>query len=354
MASRPADRRSVPAAPARLRARRPTAPVRGRPRPGRQAPAGGDRAATRLGRPRRGRALDAARGARRGRRAALRRRAARPPGHAAARGPRDDGDELAWTFERLVRHPDAMERAASGDAAYVDAVIQETQWVRPLLTYVMRTLKAPMTVAGHEVPRGRNAGTSIHPHAPRARPVPPDPLRLPAVSASSALQARDRYGWIPVRRRRVGAASAPRSPRFEMRVGARRRCSPRRRLRRARPAPRALSAVAASRSSRARRARSPLNLASAAVERLEAVGVLLVDHVALDLQRRGQLARLLGEVVVEDRELLDLLDLRVVAVDLVEDPWSARGPSGPPPARPRRPRQPELLRQRGRAPRGRA
>src|SRR5436190_997258 len=36
------------------------------------------------------------------------------------------------------------------------------------------------------------------------------------------------------------------------------------------------------------------------VQRVEELSVLLVDHVALDLQRRGQLAGLLGEVVVED------------------------------------------------------
>src|SRR5688572_1744107 len=47
------------------------------------------------------------------------------------------------------------------------------------------------------------------------------------------------------------------------------------------------------------------------VQAVEEVLVLLVDHVALDLQRRGQLAGLLGEVVVEDRELLDLLNAGV-------------------------------------------
>ena len=43
---------------------------------------------------------------------------------------------------------------------------------------------------------------------------------------------------------------------------------------------------------------------SVARRALERVRVLLVDDVALDLQRRRQLARLLGEVVVEDEELL--------------------------------------------------
>src|SRR3954451_4174446 len=56
----------------------------------------------------------------------------------------------------------------------------------------------------------------------------------------------------------------------------------------------------------------------AAVQLVEEPGVLLVDDVALDLERRGQLARLLREVVIEDRELLDLLDLRVLGVGLVE------------------------------------
>src|SRR5437868_9569304 len=43
------------------------------------------------------------------------------------------------------------------------------------------------------------------------------------------------------------------------------------------------------------------------VQRVEQVGVLLVHDVALDLQRRRQLSRLLREVVVEDDELLHAL-----------------------------------------------
>src|SRR3954464_10569965 len=67
------------------------------------------------------------------------------------------------------------------------------------------------------------------------------------------------------------------------------------------------------RSSVARRRRS-----SARIQGVEEPGVLLVDHVALDLERRRELARLLREVVVEDAELLDLLDLGVVRVDAVD------------------------------------
>src|SRR4051794_17315461 len=54
------------------------------------------------------------------------------------------------------------------------------------------------------------------------------------------------------------------------------------------------------------------------VQRVEELRVLVVDHVALDLERRRELAGLLREVVVEDLELLDLLDLREVRVDVVE------------------------------------
>src|SRR5829696_2969258 len=63
---------------------------------------------------------------------------------------------------------------------------------------------------------------------------------------------------------------------------------------------------------------APLS-ALAGVEVVELVRVALVDDVALDLQGGRELALLLGEIVVEDREALDLLDLRVLPVGLVED-----------------------------------
>src|SRR4029079_5673658 len=54
------------------------------------------------------------------------------------------------------------------------------------------------------------------------------------------------------------------------------------------------------------------------VQTLEVVGVVGVDDVALELQRRRQLAVLEREVARQDGEPLDLLDLRVVAVGVVE------------------------------------
>jgi cytochrome P450 len=120
---------------------------------------------------------------------------------------------LAWTFERLVRHPEALARAAAGEEAYLDAVIQESQRLRPVITYVMRTLQAPMTVAGYEVPAGATLGTSITLMHRRAD-LYPDPL---AFRPERFLEAKpETYTWVPFGggvRRCLGAAFAS----FEMR-----------------------------------------------------------------------------------------------------------------------------------------
>jgi cytochrome P450 family 135 len=120
---------------------------------------------------------------------------------------------LAWTFERLVRHPEALARASTGDEAYIDAVVQESQRLRPVITYVMRTLQAPMTVGGHEVPAGATLGTSITLMHRRAD-LYPQPL---AFRPERFLEAKpETYTWVPFGggvRRCLGAAFAS----FEMR-----------------------------------------------------------------------------------------------------------------------------------------
>jgi cytochrome P450 len=70
---------------------------------------------------------------------------------------------LAWAFERLTRHPDALRRLQQelerGEDEYLDAVVNETLRVRPVIDGVWRKLTAPAIVAGHRLP----AGTLVFP-----------------------------------------------------------------------------------------------------------------------------------------------------------------------------------------------
>lgn len=70
---------------------------------------------------------------------------------------------LAWAFERLTRHPAALERLQheldAGEDEYADAVVNETLRARPVIDGVWRKLTAPAVVAGHQLP----AGTIVFP-----------------------------------------------------------------------------------------------------------------------------------------------------------------------------------------------
>jgi cytochrome P450 len=65
---------------------------------------------------------------------------------------------LAWTFERLTRNPDALARLrqelATDEEKYLEAVVNETLRVRPVIDGVWRKLTAPAIVAGHRLPTG--------------------------------------------------------------------------------------------------------------------------------------------------------------------------------------------------------
>lgn len=126
---------------------------------------------------------------------------------------------LAWTLERLVRHPDVLARlereVADGDGdAYLDAVIRETLRLRPVVPAVVRRLTAPQTFGGWALP----AGVHI---APNIWLIHRDPARYPEPEAFRPERFLDRtpgtYEWIPFGggiRRCLGASFAL----YEMRV----------------------------------------------------------------------------------------------------------------------------------------
>ena len=73
---------------------------------------------------------------------------------------------LAWTFERLLRNPEKLERAREdvrdGDGSYLDAVIKETLRVRPPVPVVVRRLREPMRLGGYDLPAGTTVAPCIH------------------------------------------------------------------------------------------------------------------------------------------------------------------------------------------------
>ncbi len=125
---------------------------------------------------------------------------------------------LAWAVERLARHPDKLDRLAAeiraGEDRYLKAVVYETLRLRPVISLVNRTLKAPMEFGGYALPAGVKVVPSIY--LMHRRPdIYPEPERfLPERFLSSPPGT---YTWIPFGggvRRCLGGAFAQ----FEMEV----------------------------------------------------------------------------------------------------------------------------------------
>ena len=125
---------------------------------------------------------------------------------------------LAWAFERLTRHPDALARATEGDDEYLDAVTQEVLRVRPVISDVVRKLKRPATIAGVDLP----AGVIV---APAICLVQRDARRFEGPFAFRPErflgEGAEPYTWIPFGggiRRCLGAAFAQMEMRVVMRT----------------------------------------------------------------------------------------------------------------------------------------
>jgi len=77
---------------------------------------------------------------------------------------------VAWAVERLVRHPQKLERLvaeidAQGDGggdAYMTAVVSETLRVRPVVPLVARALTEDLRVGGFDLPKGTRVFPSIY------------------------------------------------------------------------------------------------------------------------------------------------------------------------------------------------
>jgi cytochrome P450 len=123
---------------------------------------------------------------------------------------------LAWAVERLCRHPEKLQRLTdevrTGESGYLEAVVQETLRLRPVISIVLRRLVEPMEIGGRLLPAGASIVPSIYLVHRRAdiypRPHEFRPERFLEQSPGT-------YTWIPFGggvRRCLGAAFAQ----FEM------------------------------------------------------------------------------------------------------------------------------------------
>ena len=105
---------------------------------------------------------------------------------------------LAWTVERLVRHPEAMARVdqtlAAGDTSYLDAVIYEAMRLRPAVPITIRMTTRACVLNGLALPAGTLV--AIYINAIQKRPdLYPEPDRfLPERFAGGRPDPRH---WMP-------------------------------------------------------------------------------------------------------------------------------------------------------------
>ena len=131
-------------------------------------------------------------------------------------------NELPGAVERLCRHPRRMgrltEEVRAGEDTYLQATIQETLRLRPVISIVLRKLQEPMELGGRLLPAGASIVPSIHLVHRRPDIYPePNEFRPERFIESEGGRAPGTYTWIPFGggiRRCLGAAFAQ----FEMEV----------------------------------------------------------------------------------------------------------------------------------------
>jgi cytochrome P450 len=123
---------------------------------------------------------------------------------------------LAWAFDLLFRSPRVVERLrdelATGDHDYLDAVVEETLRIRPVVPFVGRELRVPAELDGYELPEGTVVMPAIY--LVHTRPdLYPDPqaFRPERFLDEGPGPRPDTYSWIPFgggTRRCLGASFA--------------------------------------------------------------------------------------------------------------------------------------------------
>jgi cytochrome P450 len=125
---------------------------------------------------------------------------------------------VSWTLERIVRHPEVLERLRSDQlndsGEYLDAVIKETLRLRPVVPAVARRLQVPMEFGGWRLPAGVHIAPSIY-LLHRQPDIYPDPTEFRPERFLT--KPPGTYDWIPFGggiRRCLGASFAL----YEMKV----------------------------------------------------------------------------------------------------------------------------------------
>jgi cytochrome P450 len=125
---------------------------------------------------------------------------------------------LAWTFDLLFHRPDALARLTAevraGERDYLDAVIEESLRIRPVVPFTGRELREPAELGGYALDAGAIVMAAIY--LTHTRPdVYPEPHAFRPERFLGG--GGETYSWLPFgggTRRCIGAAFAQ----FEMRV----------------------------------------------------------------------------------------------------------------------------------------